>query len=238
MAAATLNCLMCGAPVKGGESKCGHCGARVATVACPSCFGLVFEGAKFCQHCGALVTRPHGKSTALPCPGCQTKLEEITLGHSQVDHCPKCDGLWVDNRRFEQICADREQQSVILGAAGEVPKAQLSTEFRYVRCPVCNSLMHRVNFANCSGVVIDICKPHGTWFERHELQNIIAFIRAGGMDKARDRKKREMESAARRLENARQAEAMEARKYYGDPSYSTQSDLFDAVASAVWHLLR
>ena len=39
----------------------------------------------------------------------------------------------------------------------------------------------------CSGVVIDWCKGHGYWFDTHELQKIVEFVNAGGLDKARER---------------------------------------------------
>lgn len=238
MGATTLNCLMCGAPAKSDATKCSHCGARLATVACPSCFGMVFEGSRFCQHCGSRVFRPVGKVTEMSCPGCESQLEEIALGNINVAECPKCDGLWVENAKFEEICANREQQSVILGAAGEIPKAELPMNVRYLKCPVCRGLMHRMNFANCSGVVIDTCKRHGTFFEKHELQRIIAFIRAGGMDKARERKKAEMEAAARRLEAARNADALQPRSYGRIESHADGYDAVSAVAWAIFKMLK
>jgi Zn-finger nucleic acid-binding protein len=59
--------------------------------------------------------------------------------------------------------------------------------------------MNRVNFARCSGVVVDVCKGHGTWFDRNELQRIIDFIRGGGLNLSRSREKRELEEERQRL---------------------------------------
>jgi Zn-finger nucleic acid-binding protein len=58
--------------------------------------------------------------------------------------------------------------------------------------------MNRVNFANFSGVIVDVCRQHGTWFDRDELRRIVEFIRAGGLDKARAREIQNLE-ADRRL---------------------------------------
>ena len=44
---------------------------------------------------------------------------------------------------------------------------------------------NRINFAKCSGVIVDVCKGHGTWFDRDELTRIVEFIRGGGLDAAR-----------------------------------------------------
>jgi Zn-finger nucleic acid-binding protein len=59
--------------------------------------------------------------------------------------------------------------------------------------------MNRVNFARCSGVIVDVCKGHGTWFDRDELRRIVEFIRGGGLDASRAREKREIEEERQRL---------------------------------------
>jgi len=53
--------------------------------------------------------------------------------------------------------------------------------------------MNRINFARCSGVIVDVCRGHGTWFDRDELSEVVQFIRGGGLDLARQREKREIQ---------------------------------------------
>lgn len=187
MPAETLNCPMCGAPASADSSRCEHCGARLATVACPRCFGLVFEGAKFCSHCGSPVNRIElAETKPLPCPRCRTKMASVLVGPSKVQECPKCEGLWVDNATFEEICTNTEKQAAVLAIAVTVPRESIDIEkVCYLPCPSCRKLMNRVNFSRCSNVVVDICKPHGTWFDRDELRKVVEFIRAGGIEKAR-----------------------------------------------------
>lgn len=36
---------------------------------------------------------------------------------------------------------------------------------------------------------MDVCKQHGTWFDRDELSRIIEFIRGGGLNAARAKEK-------------------------------------------------
>jgi Zn-finger nucleic acid-binding protein len=67
--------------------------------------------------------------------------------------------------------------------------------------------MHRVNFAQCSGVVVDVCREHGTWFDRDELMHIVQFIRAGGLELSRDRRRAELAEEERRVRRMRQASA-------------------------------
>src|SRR6185503_17721444 len=74
-----------------------------------------------------------------------------------------------------------------------------SSKVKYVPCPECKQLMNRINFARCSGVIVDICKGHGTWFDREELSRIVEFIRGGGLEAARVREKEAIQEERRRL---------------------------------------
>ncbi len=135
----------------------------------------------------------------------------VTIGSNQVHECGRCLGLWLDVASFEKICAEREQQSAVLGSASLAPTAEVHevNKIKYVPCPVCSQLMNRINFARCSGVIVDICKGHGTWFDREELSNIVAFIRGGGLEASRNREKEELKYERQKLLD-------EQRKVAGD----------------------
>ncbi len=131
----------------------------------------------------------------------------VTIGATSLRQCLKCDGLWVDVRSFEKICADHEQQSAVLGAASTMPAESASkpNKVRYVPCPECSQLMNRINFARCSGVVVDVCKQHGSWFDRDELTSIVEFIRGGGMNSARAKERLEIAEERARLRDEQRA---------------------------------
>src|SRR5215470_7660868 len=219
MPAETLNCPMCGAPASSESTSCDHCGARLATVACPSCFGMMFVGSKFCSHCGAKADRKDVASgVGGSCPRCHTPMETIVIGKTNLRECPRCEGIWADVEALDQICADRENQAAVLGTAQHLPEpeSELEEKVRYLPCPVCDKLMNRVNFAKCSHVVVDVCKGHGTWFDKDELRRIVEFIRAGGLDAARDREKAELEEQERQ---ARAATLARGSQTISEPSY-------------------
>lgn len=73
--------------------------------------------------------------------------------------------------------------------------------------------MNRKNFGSVSGVVIDWCKGHGFWFDAEELERILAFVKAGGLDRSRSRE------IARAEERLRQAE-QRARTMGRNPDYA------------------
>lgn len=120
--------------------------------------------------------------------------------------CSQCEGIWADVDTLQQICTEQEKQAAVLGMPlSAASPAGLEQHIRYLPCPVCHQLMNRVNFAHCSQVILDVCKAHGTWFDKDELRRTVEFIRAGGLEKARARQIAEMEDERRRLEAARNA---------------------------------
>lgn len=131
----------------------------------------------------------------------------LAIGATAVRECERCLGLWLDVAAFEKLCADREQQSIVLGTASRAPTQAVgeSSKVKYVPCPECLQLMNRINFARCSGVIVDICKGHGTWFDRDELSRIVEFIRGGGLEASRSREKEEIKEERRRLWEAQVA---------------------------------
>lgn len=146
---------------------------------------------------------------ACVCPRCRVNTKEVTLGQTTMRECSVCEGLWVDTIALHKICTERERQVTILGDAADiVPTTQLTPErVRYLPCPICKTLMNRVNFAKCSNVIVDVCKPHGTWFDKDELHRIVKFIAAGGMDLVRAKEMEELEQKRREAIAAQHAAA-------------------------------
>jgi Zn-finger nucleic acid-binding protein len=232
--AETLNCPMCGAAVSSDSTHCEHCGARLATVACPSCFGLMFAGEKFCSHCGAPAARQETATTTTPklCPRCQVNLEAVVVGNTNLLECSRCEGIWADTESLNQICEDREKQTAVLGVPAAYPQIdpQSIEPVHYVKCPVCSELMSRVNFAHFSGVIVDVCRPHGTWFDKDELRRIVEFIRAGGMSKARAS---EIEDLERQRQQLQSAQASGLATYYDDTDRSSDAAKYDLIATGI-----
>jgi Zn-finger nucleic acid-binding protein len=223
MGAKTLNCPTCGAAVTGSETSCRYCSARLATVACPSCFGMMFAGSKHCPHCGGAASRgPAVDITGVKCPDCAVPLIRVTLGDTPLAECGRCFGIWLDTASFNRVCVEREQQAAVLGRAEPQP-IDVKKAWRYLPCPSCGQLMHRVNFAGQSGVIIDLCKDHGVWFEREELRKIVEFIRAGGMNEARETQIERLERERQRLERERH-EAADSMSRADSSIWGAQTD--------------
>jgi len=147
-------------------------------------------------------------------------MKAVVVGTTELLECPRCEGLWADTASVEQICADREKQAAILGMSAITPPPDpgaVEDKVRYLACPKCHQLMNRINFAHLSNIIVDVCKGHGTWFDRDELRRIVEFIRAGGIDSARARELAELEERRRQLNAARMGGAWESTR--GDEGF-------------------
>lgn len=217
-----LNCPNCGGAVSSDSTQCQFCNSRLKSEACPRCLGLMFLGSKHCSHCGAkTVGAEAGAERTGDCPRCKLKLEALTVGAVSLLECTRCGGMWSTPDTFENLCRESEQQAAILNfTARKIAVNAAAQKISYVPCPTCQQLMNRSNFARSSGVIIDLCKHHGVWFDAEELPKIIEFIRGGGIETARQRERVELEEERNRL----RAEQQQARNHSGRLSLGDSSD--------------
>jgi Zn-finger nucleic acid-binding protein len=163
---------------------------------------------RHCPHCGAEVEDTGSEETAsLKCPRCEIGLRPVAAGKQSLNVCDRCGGFWVDKSTFQDICTKQEDQEAVLGFQLEPPAPpgarEQKTRRAYIPCPQCGKLMNQKNFSDCSGVILDWCRDHGSWFDKGELQRIVTFIRSGGLRKAREREEsrlQERESSLRTQE--------------------------------------
>lgn len=221
-----LNCPNCGASALSDYTRCDFCHTRLKTMACSSCFGLMFIGSQHCSHCGEKTTQIEAtEKKSGDCPRCKIKLNQLQINDINLLECQKCGGFWSDAETFENICAEKEQQANVLFFVQnkEFPKHNLA--INYVPCPDCKQLMNRNNFARVSGVILDICKLHGVWFDAEELTKIIEFIRQGGLERSRQKEKLSLDEQKRELIDKQRQIALENRLFQQsnlnwDESYS------------------
>ncbi|HKE20411.1 MAG TPA: zf-TFIIB domain-containing protein [Kofleriaceae bacterium] len=116
-------------------------------------------------------------------------------------------------------------------AATAPPRGRL-----YIACPDCGQLMNRVNFARHSGVILDVCRGHGTWFDATELPRVVDFVMKGGVEESQRREVDELREQARRA--AADAEAARARAAWsGTGGHEPHIDLFGAALGIIGRLL-
>jgi len=198
--AKVVRCSSCGGPRRDGATRCEFCGADftlhekdLGTV-CPHCFARISDAARFCDHCGfALAAEPLAiQETPLSCPNCGSsrRLNSRTIDGDELYECQACAGIWIGMETFRHLvrrAGDDGQHAArrISPPVAAPPGAEISDprgHRHYVPCPVCQALMARQSFG--FGVIVDLCKRHGIWFEADKLTFILDSVRAGGHEAA------------------------------------------------------
>lgn len=122
----------------------------------------------------------------LDCPDCRAALHPVASRDVLAHRCGRCRGVWLDPEAFRRLCerderAPGEETALARASTPPFPRGAGSADtVKYRRCPACRDVMNRTNFARVSGVIIDVCRAHGAWFDRGELAAIWGFLRAGG----------------------------------------------------------
>lgn len=192
-----LTCPYCSNRCPSLARVCPHCDVRLENVRCGRCYSLQQPGAFNCQRCGqALELEPMLDATDAPCPRCMKPLEASAL--DGMHECPHCGGHFVPKDTLAELLTRAE----VSGPFAEPPKRKIPPleEVRYVSCPLCHASMNRLNFGRVSGVIVDVCKLHGTWFDGGELTRVIAFAAGGGLAKTRAREAEDKKVAVKERE--------------------------------------
>ena len=244
--AAVIRCSSCGAPRQDGSESCGFCHSDFTLheqdlqTVCPKCLARVSSLAKYCHHCATplIPEMAAGDETQLICPVCpgEQRMTSRRMGEEQITvlECGKCTGLWLSNDAFTQL-ADRVSSEATPPSHvnTERPQPAKSTEQtgpRYRKCVQCQKMMQRRQYARGSGVIIDICRYHGVWFDANELPQILRWIRKGGNGGRLKALDNESRSRAKRLESARSSAHVSHEMYSEDA-------VLDVVAGAAIRVL-
>jgi Zn-finger nucleic acid-binding protein len=206
-------CPFCGGMCRPAAATCPHCEVRLSKIRCPTCFTLQTTGDRACARCGhALELEPMLDPMDAPCPRCEGKLS--SLGDRGMVECAACGGLFVDHASLARIVAER-------GESGPLPvkdarpferasHAVVEAQVRYLKCPQCHHAMNRVNFGRKSGVVVDVCKVHGTWFDAGELTQAVEWVASGGLALAKQQIAAAADAAQKNEERAQRISKAQA----------------------------
>lgn len=196
-----IECPSCLSPIAADVRRCGRCDVLLERMRCRGCYALTPPGERACRRCGtAQPFDSESEADRAPCPRCATPLvREATVG---LRSCDSCGGVLVDHATLAALL--RELEASPSGRPRVEPRPGGGSrvaldEVRYLPCPDCATSMNRRNFGRTSGVIVDVCAVHGTWFDAGELTRIVAFVASGGLARARAFE----ESEARRARTAR-----------------------------------
>jgi Zn-finger nucleic acid-binding protein len=218
------HCSNCGGQLERGRPDCPFCHALVdmtearLTAYCAACLSMSKEGARFCCECGEPLTATADapERAEEQCPRCLVRMRRRTVGRHKPLECPMCCGLFVDAPDLEEMIRHQEQRvgDAATGPGGRPSRAALPADpVTYIKCPVCQTLMNRMNYGRSSGVIIDLCAEHGYWLDPGELEKIAKWVATGGLAEKYQREVEEAKAERARLERSVAAPSM----FYATP---------------------
>lgn len=186
------NCSNCSAPLPPDSIICDYCGSRNDT-----------------DLKGVHRYTVHAPDTERTCPRCKISLKTIDLKIDEkflIERCDECLGLFFDTGELEALLKAsvdhvyhvNRKKIDHLNKTG--PPKNYSAA--YIPCPVCGTIMSRINFGTRSGVIIDRCPDHGNWLDGGELRHLMEWVKAGGQILANQRKV-QMEKEKKREQSQR-----------------------------------
>ena len=97
--------------------------------------------------------------------------------------CTTCKGIFLDKVTIDKLGTEEGRDIRI--AFPKRDRVREDGPVRYIECPQCRRLMNRTVFARVSGVIVDVCKDHGVWFDVGEINAVVEFVEKGGLERAR-----------------------------------------------------
>lgn len=81
--------------------------------------------------------------------------------------------MWLDNASAHRVLATRDPATVDLAARADArARARAAARLATARCPVCAQPLS-TTIEPRSGVELDLCAAHGTFFDRYELGLVV-----------------------------------------------------------------
>ncbi|HWZ92680.1 MAG TPA: hypothetical protein VNW92_27630 [Polyangiaceae bacterium] len=243
--APTFKCSTCGAPAKAGDFSCRYCGAGIATLRCSRCFHMNMSEAQRCSGCGAeLGLIIESELLEKQCSECRMLLEAMREPAGTLLACRHCGGQFVEHALLRSLLEQYETSGLWCPDAPyhkPAPKAVLE-RVHYRPCVVCQQMMNRKNFGGSSGVIVDVCAKHGTWFDAGELPQVLEFVKSGGLvrERLREEERKRLAQAHEREHLASGGEAAPvslgslSQPHSGSVS-SFASDLLEFIVEVLTH---
>jgi len=109
----------------------------------------------------------------MDCPVCKNAMIVLELAEVEIDHCNKCDGIWLDAGELELLLGDSEKAKKLLNSF----RIASHIKEKPRKCPICLKKMQKIIVGQAaSPLLIDRCgKGDGLWFDKGELQNILTL---------------------------------------------------------------
>ena len=107
----------------------------------------------------------------MKCPACNLELIVIEFDQIEIDHCPSCNGIWLDTTELQLLFDGLNQTNNWFESLRDA--ASISEKRR--SCPICDQKMAKAYFETCDDkILLDRCmRNDGVWCDEGELQRLV-----------------------------------------------------------------
>ncbi len=177
---------------------------------CKYCSAPLPKSSIICEYCGVRndIEVISNTTSLLPksrrtCPDCLIYLDSIDIGKNStfiIEKCSRCFGLFFDLYELEKLVEKPQKESYWINhkklqSLLQHPLHKDTVQYR--KCPECNKFMHRINYSQRSGIIMDTCSKHGIWLDAGELKQMREWIALGGKKRAQEQDLQEGRSSKR-----------------------------------------
>ncbi len=107
------------------------------------------------------------------CPKCKQDMIAVEYHQIELDHCPRCKGVWFDGEELELFLQSAKIVCPELEPGNIVRLPEVKAAHAPIKCPVCGRVMKEVALGQ-PAVNIDVCRRQdGLWFDGGELHDIL-----------------------------------------------------------------
>ncbi len=119
----------------------------------------------------------------MDCPVCKNAMITLELAEAEVDYCTGCKGVWLDAGELEMLLGDDGKAKILISSFNKPARGRglarggdMSSGEKPKQCPICDKKMEKIIVGHEKPtLLIDRCsKGDGLWFDKGELNNIIA----------------------------------------------------------------
>jgi len=153
---------------------------------CPACGRIYPSDLGHCSFC----PEPPRSTSPAECPRCRRPLLARSVRGVTVDACARCRGVWFDSNEIQRAI-DLTVPDAPTAARTWTPLARTPVSIDptlSLGCVRCFRKTTRVQAAPESRVWMHACREHGLWFDGPELPRFRAFVSAGGLRRAAERR--------------------------------------------------
>ncbi|AFH50138.1 Hypothetical protein IALB_2435 [Ignavibacterium album JCM 16511] len=105
------------------------------------------------------------------CPFCKEPMIILELNKVEIDFCPNCSGIWLDEGELELLYSIDKSDSELQ----KLFQQTTSSKEKSYKCPICRKRMIKTQFSK-TDLILDRCpQNHGIWFDKGELEKVLTI---------------------------------------------------------------